>query len=156
MGTHPIFESDFDCLTDMSDEENDIAYSVDKGKAKGPQGEYSVDGRNSEDQRDASHGNTDKSTLFGCKKCGYPGHLSYECRNGVKSGAYSMVLDLSSTSSDDEDVRLLKEIKASIKERKRRKKAKKDKKAKMSKRERVSISSDSDDNSKKSKKQKKS
>ena len=24
----------------MSDEENDIAYSVDKGKAKGPQGEY--------------------------------------------------------------------------------------------------------------------
>ena len=24
----------------MSDEENDIAYSVDKGRAKGPQGDY--------------------------------------------------------------------------------------------------------------------
>ena len=28
------------CLFRMSDEENDIAYSVDKGKATGPQGEY--------------------------------------------------------------------------------------------------------------------
>ena len=34
-----VFVLIFD-ISRMSDEENDIAYSVDKGKAKGPQGEY--------------------------------------------------------------------------------------------------------------------
>ena len=39
--------------------------------------------------------------------------MTFECRNGVKTGAnrYAMVLDVSSTSSDDEDVRMLRELK---------------------------------------------
>ena len=73
---------------------------------------FRVDGRN-DDDINASHGNTDRSTLIGCRKCGYPGHMTFECRNGVKTGAnrYAMVLDVSSTSSDDEDVRMLRELK---------------------------------------------
>ena len=73
---------------------------------------FSVDGRN-DDDINASHGNTDRSSLIGCRKCGYPGHMTFECRNGVKTGAnrYAMVLDVSSTSSDDEDVRMLRELK---------------------------------------------
>ena len=61
----------------------------------------------------SSHGNTNRNTLAGCRKCGYPGHLTYECRNGVKSGKnnYAMVLDVSSTSSEDEDQKLLNELK---------------------------------------------
>merc|ERR1711937_494466 len=105
----------------------------DKGKAKGPQGEYHIDGTNTEDQRNAAHGNTDRSALIGCRKCGYPGHMTYECRNGVKTGSssYAMIhCDIDSTSSDDEDVRMLREIKESIKEKKRLKKLKKERKKK--------------------------
>jgi hypothetical protein len=43
--------------------------------------------------------------------------LSYECRNGIKIGAgrnQNFVLDISSTSSEDEDVRLLKELKGNF------------------------------------------
>ena len=74
----------------------------------------SIDGTNTEDQRNAAHGNTDRSALIGCRKCGYPGHMTYECRNGVKTGSssYAMIhCDISSTSSDDEDVRMLRELK---------------------------------------------
>jgi len=115
----------------MSDEENDIAYSADKGKAKGGEGEYGVDGRN-DDDIGVSHGNTDRSTLIGCRKCGYPGHMTFECRNGVKTAnnRYAMVLDVSSTSSDDEDVRMLRELKASIKAQKKAKKVKRKQKEK--------------------------
>ena len=75
---------------------------------------FSIDGSNTEDQRNAAHGNTDRSALIGCRKCGYPGHMTYECRNGVKTGSssYAMIhCDISSTSSDDEDVRMLRELK---------------------------------------------
>merc|ERR1712130_914956 len=34
MGTHPIFESDFDCLTEMSDESSDEDYCPTRGKEK--------------------------------------------------------------------------------------------------------------------------
>ena len=77
----------------------------------------SIDGTNTEDQRNAAHGNTDRSALIGCRKCGYPGHMTYECRNGVKTGSssYAMIhCDISSTSSDDEDVRMLRELKGKI------------------------------------------
>merc|ERR1712037_852287 len=139
MGTHPIFESDFDCLTGMSDSEDDnIAFgknqhgtaeqSIEAGT------EYGVDGKALDEY--ASTGNTNRNTISGCRKCGYPGHLSYECRNGIKIGAgrnQNFVLDISSTSSEDEDVRLLKELKASLKAAKEKKKAKK--KAKKAARE---------------------
>ncbi len=45
-----------------------------------------------------------------CKKCGYPGHLTFECRNTISLGnattsvnAAAVVLDVSSTSSDSSD-----------------------------------------------------
>ncbi|XP_041049042.1 protein SREK1IP1 isoform X2 [Carcharodon carcharias] len=38
----------------------------------------------------------------GCKKCGYPGHLTFECRNFVRVDPQKdIVLDVSSTSSED-------------------------------------------------------
>ena len=43
--------------------------------------------------------------------------MTYECRNGVKTGSssYAMIhCDISSTSSDDEDVRMLRELKGKI------------------------------------------
>uniref|UniRef100_A0A2C9JI18 Protein SREK1IP1 n=1 Tax=Biomphalaria glabrata TaxID=6526 RepID=A0A2C9JI18_BIOGL len=39
-----------------------------------------------------------------CKKCGYGGHLTYQCRNFLKADpSKEVVLDVSSTSSDTED-----------------------------------------------------
>ncbi|XP_063870406.1 protein SREK1IP1-like [Scylla paramamosain] len=39
-----------------------------------------------------------------CKKCGYPGHLTYQCRNFVKvDPKKDVVLDVSSTSSEESD-----------------------------------------------------
>uniref|UniRef100_A0AAY5L6V3 Protein SREK1IP1 n=1 Tax=Esox lucius TaxID=8010 RepID=A0AAY5L6V3_ESOLU len=38
----------------------------------------------------------------GCKKCGYPGHLTFECRNFVRvDPRKDIVLDVSSTSSEE-------------------------------------------------------
>uniref|UniRef100_A0A0N5AR93 Protein SREK1IP1 n=1 Tax=Syphacia muris TaxID=451379 RepID=A0A0N5AR93_9BILA len=38
-----------------------------------------------------------------CRKCGYVGHLAYQCRNFLQpKGASSIVLDVSSTSSESE------------------------------------------------------
>ncbi|XP_018424833.1 PREDICTED: protein SREK1IP1, partial [Nanorana parkeri] len=40
----------------------------------------------------------------GCKKCGYPGHLTFECRNFLRVDPQrDIVLDVSSTSSGDSD-----------------------------------------------------
>ncbi|CBY30778.1 unnamed protein product [Oikopleura dioica] len=116
-----------------SEEDNNIAFaknqhgtaeqSIEAGT------EYGVDGKALDEY--ASAGNTNRNTISGCRKCGYPGHLSYECRNGIKIGAgrnQNFVLDISSTSSEDEDVRLLKELKASLKAAKDKKKMKKAKK----------------------------
>ncbi|EEB18882.1 conserved hypothetical protein [Pediculus humanus corporis] len=39
-----------------------------------------------------------------CKKCGYSGHLTYQCRNFIKVDPNKdIVLDVSSTSSESED-----------------------------------------------------
>ncbi|KAK8770692.1 hypothetical protein V5799_012844 [Amblyomma americanum] len=38
-----------------------------------------------------------------CKKCGYPGHFTYQCRNFLKANPNKdIVLDVSSTSSEDD------------------------------------------------------
>ncbi|XP_040196212.1 protein SREK1IP1 isoform X2 [Rana temporaria] len=40
----------------------------------------------------------------GCKKCGYPGHLTFECRNFLRVDPQrDIVLDVSSTSSEDSE-----------------------------------------------------
>lgn len=45
-----------------------------------------------------------KDTRAACKKCGYPGHLTYQCRNFIKVDPNKdIVLDVSSTSSEDEE-----------------------------------------------------
>uniref|UniRef100_A0A1B0CLS0 Protein SREK1IP1 n=1 Tax=Lutzomyia longipalpis TaxID=7200 RepID=A0A1B0CLS0_LUTLO len=39
-----------------------------------------------------------------CKKCGYTGHLTYQCRNFLKlDPEKEILLDVSSTSSDSDD-----------------------------------------------------
>ena len=70
----------------------------------------------------------------GCKKCGYPGHLTFQCRNFVKlDPVKDVVLDVSSTSSDSEDEYLTPltslraaELKAKKKKAKKRKKSSSD------------------------------
>ena len=38
-----------------------------------------------------------------CKKCGYPGHLTFECRNFIRADpGRDVTLDVSSTSSEPE------------------------------------------------------
>ncbi|XP_065205505.1 protein SREK1IP1-like [Planococcus citri] len=45
-----------------------------------------------------------KDPRAACKKCGYPGHLTYQCRNFIKVDPNKdVVLDVSSTSSEDEE-----------------------------------------------------
>lgn len=77
-----------------------------------------------------------------CKKCGYAGHLTYQCRNFIKIDPNkAIVLDVSSTSSDteednyttpltllrDEELRSkLKEIKKKSKKKKKKRKHKVD------------------------------
>ncbi|CAL4190129.1 unnamed protein product [Meganyctiphanes norvegica] len=73
-----------------------------------------------------------------CKKCGYPGHLTFQCRNFIKVDPQKdVVLDVSSTSSEEEQetpLTLLRknELLAKMKDEKRlkreRKKKKKEKK----------------------------
>ncbi|KAI6058123.1 Rna-directed dna polymerase from mobile element jockey-like [Aix galericulata] len=51
-----------------------------------------------------SGGNKD-NIRAGCKKCGYPGHLTFECRNFLRVDPQrDIVLDVSSTSSEDKRV----------------------------------------------------
>lgn len=37
-----------------------------------------------------------------CRKCGYVGHLAYQCRNFLQPKESEAVLDVSSTSSDSD------------------------------------------------------
>lgn len=44
-----------------------------------------------------------KDARAACKKCGYPGHLTFQCRNFIKMDPNKeIMLDVSSTSSDSE------------------------------------------------------
>lgn len=74
-----------------------------------------------------------------CKKCGYPGHLTYQCRNFIKVDPQKdVVLDVSSTSSEESDhetpltqlrtQELLAKMKEDKRMRKERKRLKKEKK----------------------------
>jgi hypothetical protein len=98
-----------------------------------------------------------------CKKCGYAGHLTFQCRNFIKVDPNKdIVLDVSSTSSDSEDEYLTpltelreNELKGKLKKaKKKRKQAKKEKKkSKSCDRSRSqSDNSDSDEHRKKHKK----
>ncbi|XP_003705571.1 uncharacterized protein LOC100879421 [Megachile rotundata] len=102
-----------------------------------------------------------------CKKCGYAGHLTYQCRNFIKVDPNKeIVLDVSSTSSDSDENYVTpltelreKELKKKLQESKKKHKEKKSKKSKKRKK---SESSDdeseskvSDDESKKHKHKKK-
>uniref|UniRef100_A0A8C5F2F5 Protein SREK1IP1 n=1 Tax=Gopherus evgoodei TaxID=1825980 RepID=A0A8C5F2F5_9SAUR len=49
----------------------------------------------------------------GCKKCGYPGHLTFECRNFLRvDPKRDIVLDVSSTSSEDSEEEELGKLQA--------------------------------------------
>ncbi|KAF4803076.1 protein SREK1IP1 [Turdus rufiventris] len=49
----------------------------------------------------------------GCKKCGYPGHLTFECRNFLRVDPQrDIVLDISSTSSEDSEEEELQRLQA--------------------------------------------
>ncbi|PSN54546.1 hypothetical protein C0J52_07096 [Blattella germanica] len=72
-----------------------------------------------------------------CKKCGYAGHLTFQCRNFIKVDPNKeIVLDVSSTSSETEDEYMTpltelrdKELKSKLKKAKKKmKKTKKEKK----------------------------
>lgn len=93
-----------------------------------------------------------------CKKCGYAGHLTYQCRNFLKVDPNKdIVLDVSSTTSESEDdyttpltnlraeelKKKLEEAKKRIKEKKKKKKSK----SKSKSRKRHVSSSDEDDDS---------
>ncbi|RVE46348.1 hypothetical protein evm_008971 [Chilo suppressalis] len=85
-----------------------------------------------------------------CKKCGYAGHLTFQCRNFIKVDPNKeIVLDVSSTSSDSEveyatPLQSLREAELRQKLQEKLKKAKEKKKSKKRKRSRsLSTSSSS-------------
>ncbi|XP_050316147.1 protein SREK1IP1-like [Anthonomus grandis grandis] len=80
-----------------------------------------------------------ETTRAACKKCGYAGHLTYQCRNFLKVDPdKEIVLDVSSTSSETDNEYLtpltalrkeeLKEKLKKVKKKKHKKKSKKHKK----------------------------
>lgn len=93
-----------------------------------------------------------------CKKCGYSGHLTFQCRNFIKIDPNKeVVLDVSSTSSDSEQETLtpLQKIReAELQQKLREKRRKMAQKRRMNNRSRsvspsTSTSSDSDSESSK-------
>ncbi|XP_046400997.1 protein SREK1IP1-like [Ischnura elegans] len=100
-----------------------------------------------------------------CKKCGYAGHLTYQCRNFIKVDPNKdIVLDVSSTSTDSAEEYLTpltdlreKELKKKVKKQKKKKKSKEKSKSRDRSRSRSKDSSDSDsDDSERSSKKKRS
>ena len=93
---------------------------------------------------------------LGCKKCGYPGHLTFQCRNFIKlDPVKDVVLDVSSTSSDSESEYLTPLTNLRAKELKSKKKAKKKKSKKRRHRSDSQSDSDSDSDGRRKKKRKK-
>ena len=91
--------------------------------------------------------NRPSDTRPACKKCGYPGHLTYECRNFLRlDPEKEVLLDISSTSSEsDADYATpLQELRAQeLKKKLLKSKTDKEKKEKKKKRKRKHSSSDS-------------
>ncbi|KAG5451161.1 Protein srek1ip1 [Clonorchis sinensis] len=57
---------------------------------------------------DSSHPPTGNTVRVGCKKCGFTGHLTFQCRNYLRGGiSGDVVLDVSSTSSQSDDDELI-------------------------------------------------
>lgn len=100
-----------------------------------------------------------------CKKCGYAGHLTYQCRNFIKIDPNKeIVLDVSSTSSDSDENYVTpltelreRELKGKLKEAKRKRKVKKEAQKKRKKRDKSesSDSSESETSSEEEEKKKK-
>ncbi|XP_054507515.2 protein SREK1IP1 [Agelaius phoeniceus] len=99
----------------------------------------------------------------GCKKCGYPGHLTFECRNFLRVDPQrDIVLDVSSTSSEDSEEEELQRLQAmrekknlNEEEEKKKQKRKSKEKTKLKRsRKRSSSSSSAEEDEPKSKKQK--
>lgn len=95
-----------------------------------------------------------------CKKCGYTGHLTFQCRNFIKVDPNKdIVLDVSSTSSDTDDnitpltALNLEELKQKLAEKKKKSKSRKRKRSSSSS---SSTNSSESDKPKKKKKKKKS
>ncbi|EEZ99664.1 protein SREK1IP1 [Tribolium castaneum] len=99
-----------------------------------------------------------ESVRAACKKCGYAGHLTYQCRNFIKVDPNKeIVLDVSSTSSetDQEYLTPLTELREKELVEKLKKKHKKKKKKSKVKKRRHSSESDSDSDSDEKRKKKK-
>merc|ERR1712071_177050 len=103
-----------------------------------------------------------EATRPACKKCGYPGHLTFQCRNFLSANPTTgVVLDVSSTSSEEDDdtttpltqlrAEELKALQQKLLAREKKLKDKKDKKKKKekkkSKRRHESSSAESDSQS---------
>lgn len=86
-----------------------------------------------------------------CKKCGYSGHLTFQCRNFIKIDPNKdIVLDVSSTSSEPEEEYVtplvqLRETELALKLKEAASKKKKKKKKKSKKRKHNTSDSDSSD-----------
>ncbi|XP_047540121.1 protein SREK1IP1-like [Vanessa atalanta] len=93
------------------------------------------------------------SSRAACKKCGYAGHLTFQCRNFIKVDPNKeIVLDVSSTSSDSEEeyatpLQTLREAELRQKLQEKLQKAKEKKKSKKRKRSRSSSTSSSSSSS---------
>jgi len=102
-----------------------------------------------------------------CKKCGYSGHLTFQCRNFIKIDPNKdIVLDVSSTSSEPDEeyvtplvqlreTELLLKLKEAAAKKKKKKKKKKAKKRKHNKTDSESSDDDTAKQKKKHKKHKK-
>ncbi|XP_054412381.1 protein SREK1IP1 isoform X1 [Pongo abelii] len=100
------------------------------------------------------------SVRAGCKKCGYPGHLTFECRNFLRvDPKRDIVLDVSSTSSEDSDeeneelnkLQALQEKRINEEEEKKKEKSKEKIKLKKKRKRSYSSSSTEEDTSKQKK-----
>ncbi|KAK0410251.1 hypothetical protein QR680_005026 [Steinernema hermaphroditum] len=98
-----------------------------------------------------------QSANTACKKCGFSGHLPYQCRNYISPYSHELIPDVSSTSSesDNYETPLTVKKKKSKKEKKEKKKKKKDKKHRKKKSRSDSDDSDGERKRKKEKKRKK-
>lgn len=99
-----------------------------------------------------------ESTRAACKKCGYAGHLTYQCRNFLKVDPNKeIVLDVSSTSSEsdmDYITPLTNIRKEELKEKSKKHKKKKHKKKKKSSRKQMKSETSSEDETTDTKKRK--